>query len=348
MIFPGQNSEALKKAAHLICSGELVGLPTETVYGLCADALSDQAVSKIYSLKGRPSNHPLIAHLFSKEEIKHFAIDVPDYANNLIDRLWPGPLTLILKKIDGIAMGCTANAKSIALRCPAHPVAQALLGECRDLGVWGLAAPSANRFGRVSPTTAQHVHEEFGDSLFILDGGPCEVGIESTIVDCTRGQPIVLRPGVLTIQELSLCAGQQVLSEQDFSRLLSPIEIKAAQAPSASGTLESHYAPKALVRLLSREDLLLSFSSAVTVSIKLGIWSQEKVTSKSESERISLFWRQMPEDPQVCAKALFAQLREFDTIGVEEIWVEKPQNTQEWAGINDRLQRAAYTGTEPR
>jgi len=210
-----------------------------------------------------------------------------------------------------------------------------------------LAAPSANRFGRVSPTTAEHVHEEFGESLFILDGGPCEVGIESTIVDCTRGQPIVLRPGVLTIQELSLSAGQQVLSEKEFSRLLSPLKIKEARAPSASGTLESHYAPKALVRLLSREDLLLNFSPAVAVSSRLGIWSQEKVTSKSE--RISLFWRQMPNDPHACAKALFAQLREFDSIGVEEIWVEKPQNSPEWAGINDRLQRAAYAvGTEPR
>ncbi len=216
MIVPGKSMGSLDKAVELIRAGELVGLPTETVYGLGANAMDDQAVAKIYALKGRPIDHPLIVHVYSKDEVVYFSNQLPTFAHHLMGSLWPGPLTLILHKREGIARACTADLQTIAIRCPKHEVAQTLLKECKQVGIWGLAAPSANRFGRVSPTTAVHVQEEFGESLFVLDGGACEVGIESTIVDCTRGRPIVLRPGILTLEELSICAKVPVITERDL------------------------------------------------------------------------------------------------------------------------------------
>jgi L-threonylcarbamoyladenylate synthase len=183
MILPGSDVAAIAQAAQALRAGELVGIPTETVYGLAADADNEAAVAQIFAAKGRPTDHPLIVHLASSAQVARYAAQVPDFAQRLIDAFWPGPLTLILPRRPGVATAAAGGQDSIGLRCPSHPVAQALLRAC---GL-GLAAPSANRFGRVSPTTAAHVQAELGSALLVLDGGPCPVGIESTLVDCTRG-----------------------------------------------------------------------------------------------------------------------------------------------------------------
>ena len=189
MIRPGSDPAAIAEAAERIRQGALVGFPTETVYGLGADASNDAAVALIFAAKGRPSDHPLIVHVASAAQVADYASDVPAFAARLIEAFWPGPLTLILPRRAGVAAAAAGGQNSIGLRCPAHPVALALLQACGT----GLAGPSANRFGRVSPTTALHVQEELGEDLLVLDGGPCAVGIESTIIDCTRGRPVLLR-----------------------------------------------------------------------------------------------------------------------------------------------------------
>jgi L-threonylcarbamoyladenylate synthase len=184
MIISGNNPAHVQQAVDALCTGELLGLPTETVYGLAADACNETAVAKIFQAKGRPSNHPLIVHVSSVNKVKKFANQVPDFAQKLMAQFWPGPLTLILPRREEMAAAAAGGQNSVGLRCPSHPVAHEVLKACAAKGVWGLAAPSANLFGRVSPTSAAHVQSEFGDVLLILDGGECEVGIESSIVEC--------------------------------------------------------------------------------------------------------------------------------------------------------------------
>ncbi|MEP6589164.1 MAG: L-threonylcarbamoyladenylate synthase, partial [Polaromonas sp.] len=190
MILPGTDPQAILEAARRIQAGGLVGFPTETVYGLGADASGDDAVAGIFAAKGRPSDHPLIVHVADASQVNDYASSVPPFAARLMQSFWPGPLTVILPRREGVAAAAAGGQNSIGLRCPAHPVALAFLKACLELGVSGVAGPSANRFGRVSPTTAAHVNQEFGDELLVLDGGPCAVGIESSIVDCTRGRPV--------------------------------------------------------------------------------------------------------------------------------------------------------------
>ncbi|HQS31782.1 MAG: threonylcarbamoyl-AMP synthase, partial [Polaromonas sp. 39-63-203] len=226
------NKETIAEAARRIKAAELVAFPTETVYGLGADASSDAAVAKIFAAKGRPADHPLIVHVADAARVDDFASSVPPFAARLMKAFWPGPLTVILPRKAGVAAAAAGGQDSIGLRCPAHPVALAFLKACQELGVSGVAGPSANRFGRVSPTTAAHVRSEFSDDLMVLDGGPCEVGIESSIVDCTRGRPVLLRPGVLTHAQLEAACGEPVLAQDEVDEA----------APRASGTLESHYA----------------------------------------------------------------------------------------------------------
>jgi len=238
---------AVEAAAQRLAVGSLVGMPTETVYGLAADAGNASAVQRIFEAKGRPSNHPLIVHIPPaaaegwRAAVAPFARDVPGFAASLMQAFWPGPLTLILPRRPEVAAVAAGGQDSVGLRCPAHPVAQALLVAARAHGVHGVAAPSANRFGRVSPTTAAHVAEEFADlpddALLILDGGACAVGIESTIVDCSRGAPVLLRPGAITPAQIEAACGR-------------PVRERDEAAPRASGTLESHYAPRARVRLM--------------------------------------------------------------------------------------------------
>ena len=335
MIRPGSDPAAIAEAAQRIRQGALVGFPTETVYGLGADASNDAAVALIFAAKGRPSDHPLIVHVASAAQVADYASDVPVFAARLIKAFWPGPLTLILPRRAGVAAAAAGGQNSIGLRCPAHPVALALLQACGT----GLAGPSANRFGRVSPTTVQHVQEELGEDLLVLDGGPCEVGIESTIVDCTRGQPVLLRPGVLTRAQLEAACGQPVLDKD------TPVH---TQAPRASGTLESHYAPNARVRLMDAKALQATLDANTATSAAQASPGPVAVYARSPL-RLSAptLHRQMPGDAATAAQQLFAVLRELDALGVPEIWVQTPPQTPEWDGVRDRLNRAAADGAPP-
>jgi L-threonylcarbamoyladenylate synthase len=329
MILAGASPAAIEQAAQALAAGELVAFPTETVYGLGADAGSDSAVAKIFAAKGRPSDHPLIVHVPDASAVPAFASEVPAFAHKLMQAFWPGPLTLILQRRSGIAAAAAGGQHSIGLRCPAQPVAHALLLACAGATppVSGLAAPSANKFGRVSPTTAEHVEAEFAGDLLVLDGGPCRVGIESTIVDCTRGVPVLLRPGVLTRQEVEAACGQP---------LRAPGQLRAA-APRASGTLESHYAPNAPVRLMDSQALQTALDLLGADAAGIAIYSRAIMKTPSAN----VIRRRMPADAAETARQLFAVLREFDAQGVRLIWVETPPDGPEWEGVRDRLQRAA-------
>ena len=238
------NKETIAEAARRIHAGELVAFPTETVYGLGADASSDAAVAKIFAAKGRPADHPLIVHLAGASQVNDYASSVPPFAARLMQAFWPGPLTVILPRLPGVATAAAGGQASIGLRCPAHPVAQALLRSFQG-GSGGIAAPSANRFGHVSPTTAAHVREEFDGSPLVrcvLDGGQSVVGIESTILDLTRGRPVLLRPGHVGSLQIAEVLG------------VVPAQPDAA-APRASGNLASHYAPQTPVAIVDDQKL---------------------------------------------------------------------------------------------
>ncbi len=333
MILDGHDPAAIAQAAARLAQGGLVAFPTETVYGLGADAASDAAVAGIFAAKGRPSDHPLIIHVAGIEDAERFAREVPPVARRLMQAFWPGPLTVILPRREGMASASAGGQDSVGLRCPSHPVAQALLRACAAQvpPVWGVAGPSANRFGRVSPTTAHHVRDEFGDTLMVVDGGACAVGIESSIVDCTRGRPVLLRPGVLTHAQIEAACGE---------RLWLPHETDEA-GPRASGTLESHYAPQARVRVMTAADLREAAAARGAGGAgslpRVAVWARTALTLPGAG------WIQqpMPEDAKQAARDLFAVLRGFDAQGADQIWIEQPPGTPEWAGVRDRLQRAA-------
>jgi L-threonylcarbamoyladenylate synthase len=327
MVLPGTDPQAILEAARRIQAGELVGFPTETVYGLGADASSDSAVAGIFAAKGRPSDHPLIVHVADAAQVNDYAASVPPFAARLIKAFWPGPLTLILPRKPGVAAAAAGGQDSIGLRCPLHPVALAFLKACNT----GVAGPSANRFGRVSPTTAQHVRQEFGDSLLVLDGGPCEVGIESSIVDCTRGRPVMLRPGVLTRAQLEAACGEAVLGKDEFE------QEALGDAPRASGTLEAHYAPNAKLRLMDAGPIQTALDLLGTDAAHIAVYARSIVRIKSDK----VLYRRMPDDALATAQQLFAVLRDFDAKGVKLIWVENPPPDAEWDGVRDRLGRAA-------
>ena len=327
MILDGHLPASIAAAAQALRSGALLGLPTETVYGLAADASSDAAVAKIFAAKGRPSDHPLIVHVADASGIAHFASAVPAFAQALVDAFWPGPLTLILPRRAGVASAATGAQGSVGLRCPAHPVALAVLRACAAEGVWGVAAPSANRFGRVSPTTAAHVQSEFGDDLLVLDGGACSVGIESTIVDCTRGVAVLLRPGAITRAQIEAACGQRLLSKEELE----------AHTPRASGTLLAHYAPSAPVRLMDAAALQAAWDARSADAPALAIYARAPLQHGTAPATLHA----MPASAKATAAELFAQLRQFDEQGAYEIWIETPPGTPDWEGVRDRLQRAA-------
>ena len=332
MLLDGSAPESIAEAARVISAGGLLGLPTETVYGLAADAASADAVAKIFTAKGRPSNHPLIVHVANAAGVDHFAVDVPTFARQLMQAFWPGPLTLILPRRPGVGAETAGGQDSIGVRCPSHPVAQALLQAlaAQPDPVWGLAAPSANQFGRVSPTTAQHVLAEFGGDVPVLDGGPCTVGIESTIVDCSRGAPVLLRPGAITRVQVEAVCGQPLQSAQEIADT-------AGAAPRASGTLESHYAPSATVRLMDARALQTALDVLGADAAHIAVYARTPLRIASER----LVVRRMPADADATAQQLFAALRGFDAQGVKLIWIETPPDAPDWEGVRDRLQRAA-------
>jgi len=362
MILQVHESLSLPRCEQVLRQGGLLGLPTETVYGLAADADKPDAVAAIFVAKGRPADHPLIVHVADMDGglsgARYFAREIPEFAMRLMQAFWPGPLTLILPRRDGVAAAAAGGQDSVGLRCPSHPVAQALLRALRHSVqgsvVWGLAAPSANRFGRVSPTTAQHVHSEFNTgrgaddpaALLILDGGACEVGIESTIVDCTRGEPVLLRPGAISLAALAEACGQAVRLPHDMP--------SSQAAPRASGTLAAHYAPEAKVRLMNTPDLqrALQAGSAQRQAVdgRIGIYMRTRPGISADDAAQphgglngppQLLLRAMPPDAARAAQHLFAALRAMDDAGAKEIWVEATPESMEWAGVADRLQRAS-------
>ena len=302
-------SRDIAGAAAALANGDLVAFPTETVYGLGADAENPAAVAKIYAAKGRPQDHPVIVHVAPGADIDYWTTEVPDEARALVRAFWPGPLTLILKRNAHIPDAVSGGQDTVGIRCPSHPVAMQLLQAFKE-GKGGVAAPSANKFGNVSPTTAQHVHDEFGDDprlAAILDGGSSQVGIESTILDMSRlasHGPVLLRPGHITAQQIADVIGTM------------PRQPDQA-APRASGTLESHYAPKAPVALLPTGDiektlaeLKLRGRSAALIHYSPFVLSQPNVT--------------LPAEPKGYAYGVYAALRAMDQQQVELILVEAP------------------------
>lgn len=320
-----QRSGAIGDAARLIAGGDLVGFPTETVYGLGARADDATAVAKIFAAKGRPSDHPLIVHVAGVAQASFFADRASEAANLLMAHFWPGPLTVIVPRRLGVAATAAGGQASIGLRMPAHPVALALLHEAAALGVPGIAAPSANRFGRISPTQALHVQQELGDELLVLDGGACPVGIESAIIDCTRDRPSLLRPGRLDRRQIEQVLGMP-LAEPD------------AGSPRASGTLLAHYAPVARVRLMETDALRAASEPLRRSELlqSLAVYSRAVLPLPKGT-----IHRHMPCDAGQAASELFSVLRELDDAGVQCIWVELPPPGAEWEGVRDRLQRSA-------
>jgi L-threonylcarbamoyladenylate synthase len=322
MNLDGSAPEAIAQAAQHLACGELLAFPTETVYGLGARADSDAAVAHIFTAKGRPSDHPLIVHVADAAAALAFTPALPAAATELMAAYWPGPLTVIVPRLAKTAAAAAAQQDSIGLRCPAHPVAQALLRQALSLGVPGVAAPSANRFGHISPTTADHVRAEFDAGLWVLDGGPCAVGIESTIVDCRASQSVLLRPGHITRRQLETTLGQALGARDEHS-------------PRVSGSLASHYAPHAPLRLMKGDLLSQALSVLGQTPLKLAIYC--RCLGRTNDSWV----RRMPEDPRAVACELFAVLRSFDAQGAQLIWVEEPPDTPEWEGVRDRLLRAS-------
>lgn len=316
----------IRRAVQLLLAGEIVALPTETVYGLGADARNPDALAKIFCTKGRPADHPLIVHLPGDDHLERWATDIPPLAWELAEQFWPGPLTLILKRSSDVPDAVTGGQDTVGLRVPGHPMALALLREFAAAGgSGGIAAPSANRFGRISPTTAQHVRDDLGDSVpLILDGGPCQVGIESTIVDLSRESPVILRPGMVSAEALGLVLG------------FSPVIYGALQAaPRVSGSMEAHYAPRAAMLLLSSE-----------------LMGAELLRVQAEGKSVAALSRHRPAGTLKCwipsaldsrryGHDLYANLRQLDASGADLILVEAVSAKEEWAAVSDRLRRAA-------
>ncbi len=321
--------QAVHAAAAALAAGELLAFPTETVYGLGARADDDAAVQRIFQAKGRPAAHPLIVHAADAGQARRFAASWPASAQALAQAFWPGPLTLIVPRAPALAQAAAGGQRSIGLRVPGHPVARSLLHEALRLGVPGVAAPSANRFGRVSATCAAHVLQEFGPQLKVLDGGECPGGIESAIVDCSGAMPALLRPGLLQRAQIEAVLGQP-LGERDEA------------SPRASGSLRSHYAPAARLRLMSTQQLrdALELLGPQASKLRLAVYSRARLGVSSRAGR-GVEFRLMPDDPAAAAHELFAALRGFDAAGVQLIWVEQPPDTADWEGVRDRLSRAA-------
>ncbi len=337
MLRDGHDPVAIADAAEALAAGELVAFPTETVYGLGARADDDRAVARIYAAKGRPVGHPLIVHVADAASARAFCASWPDLAQRLVAAFWPGPLTVIVPRADGIATASAGGQSTIGLRCPSHPVALALLRACAERGVPGLAAPSANRFGRLSPTQAAHVVAELGPELRVLDGGACEGGIESTIVDCSRGRAVLLRPGTLNRSAIEAVLG-------------CALEDRDVDAPRSSGTLEAHYAPRAPVRLMAAGQLNAALQLLAAApsdreatalrpaAVALAVYSRLPPPAGSV-----MVHRVMPGRADLAAYELFAVLRGFDEQGAQLIWVEEPPTAADWDGVRDRLARASAT-----
>ncbi len=314
------SDEEIAEAARILERGGLAAFPTETVYGLGADAANPKAIELLYKTKGRPADHPSIVHLHSLEQLHLWACRIPDDALRLAEHFWPGPMTLILPKKPEVSDAVTGGQNSVGIRLPSHPVAIKLL---KKFGR-GIAAPSANRFGRISPTTAQHVKDDFGaDIPIILDGGPCQVGVESTIIDFASNEkePVILRPGMLTAEIIS-----------DY--LNKPI--KQGVGAKAPGTLKKHYSPRTSSFLMPYNEL---FSSCRDVNCAVLSWHACPIPNNSSSDN-KCHWIKMPDNPEDYARRIYSWLRYLDSKHLSAIFIEKLPNDPEWAAIRDRLARA--------
>lgn len=321
MALYGNTPEEIGCAAGVLRGGGLAAFPTETVYGLGADAGNERAVAKIFTAKGRPADHPLIVHLAAVDEIERWARAIPDSAWQLAERFWPGPLTLILKRAPGVLDAVTGGQDTIGLRVPNHPVALALL---KAFG-GGIAAPSANRFGRVSPTSAAHVIAEFGDALdCVIDGGSCTVGLESTILDLSGEYPRVLRPGAVMPDVLTRILGES-------------LSMGAGDSPRVPGCLASHYAPDTPLRLMAMAHIEAATQSFVNLGQSVAVLSMHPPATN----QVGCRWLMMPTSPSLYGQVLYARLREIDTWGSRCVLVELPPAIMEWEAVRDRLQRAA-------
>lgn len=332
---PAGLAAAVTEAAARLAAGELVALPTETVYGLGARADRAEAVAKIFAAKGRPSDHPLIVHVADAAGAEVFAKDgaLPEVARCLVAAFWPGPLTVIVPRREGLAAEAAGGQDTVGLRCPDHPVALALLREAAGLGVPGVAAPSANRFGRISPTTAAHVREELGDRVpLILDGGPCQVGLESTILDLSRDVPVILRPGAIGVDDIARVIGRR-------PRLRG--EDEAGQGgdatPRVSGALAAHYAPRTPLELIAGADLLAALQPGDAVLARM---------ARPDSLPDGVHWVVAAPDAAAYGHDLYAALRDLDAAGCRRILVETPPASPEWSAVIDRLGRAAVGSGE--
>ena len=319
-------AEEIERAAQLLHTGSLIAFPTETVYGLGADARNADAVRRLFAVKGRPAEHPVIVHLADTDLLPRWARETGASAEALAEAFWPGPLTLILPRARKVLDVVTGGQDSVGLRVPAHPIAHALLARLLVLGSDGIAAPSANRFGRISATNARHVAEEFGNAIaLVLDGGSSRHGIESTIVDLTAGEPVLLRPGAVTIEALRRVLG-------------SAPRMANSRSPRASGTLAAHYAPKTAARLFAPDELgdALSASSQPAANVAVLARSVSKPTG------FAGVWIAAPEKSATYARDLYASLRTLDALGVDQIWIEAPPEGPDWVAVNDRLRKATY------
>lgn len=305
----------------MLAKGLLVSFPTETVYGLGAAADNPEALQRLYAAKGRPTQHPVIVHLHSIDQLPLWAAEVPPAAMRLAEALWPGPLTLILKKAAHVSTAITGGQDTIGLRIPNHPVALDLLKKFNS----GVAAPSANKFGRLSPTTAEDVAHEFADEVeIVLDGGPCEVGIESTIVDLSGATPRILRPGMILPEQIRAISGTTY-----------GYGIEDATTPRVPGGLASHYAPRTPVELVESMQLMEKLTQLKSTGTAVC------VLSFSAAVESGIPWAVAAKDPATYARTLYKNLRNLDRQNCALILVEQVPESDEWEGIADRLKRAA-------
>lgn len=322
----GAQDAAIAEAAAALVRGELVGFPTETVYGLGANAADPAAIARLYAAKGRPADHPVIVHIANPDRLADWVRDIPPAARKLADAFWPGPLTLVLPRAPGVLPTITGGQDTVAVRCPAHPLALALLDACAAAGIAGLVAPSANRFGRLSPTEAGAVREAFGNEVaLVLDGGSCAVGIESTIVEVKGLDVRVLRPGMLNTAALEAALGRALAGAD-------------AAASRVSGALPAHYAPRTPLRLLDAAGCIARATSLRAAATAVAVFGSHATCAALPAGVITLA---APDTAEDYARVLYAGLRQLDAAGVAEILVEAPPAGDAWRGINDRLTRAA-------
>lgn len=326
-------NKLIQLAAERLRAGGVVAFPTETVYGLGADARNEDAVRRVFAIKERPADHPLIVHLADATQADAWARDIPEAAQHLMARFWPGPLTLVLPARDEVSRVVTGGQDSVALRSPRHPVAQALLRQFGGATGGGLAAPSANRFGAVSPTEARHVRASFGMLIDqVLDGGPCRFGLESTIVSLLDARPRVLRPGALPLSAL-----REVLGEDGIDHEVRP----DATTPRVPGALAAHYAPATPLEIHALEALHARATTLLEQGLRVAVLRRNRST-RGRGLPPALPQFLLPPRVEPYARSLYARLRELDRFAFDRVLIEAPPDDETWWAVNDRLTRAAH------